>query len=302
MWRTFDYTTYFALYFNLYRIAKQRPDLVHDLDAAGYLDRAFSTARAYFEVPAAIRMEGGWSFTGWVYWQYTVGNFHEKYLLPLIAALEDEGRQADADALRGEWEKKVKYFIYDGVYAFASEMPVDSTAYESTYAAAKYALEHGLKPDTKLWFDRNRQTWFSHPVIEPKRHEEFLRLQHMANLACRGVLETNYWSLGSDFRGCGSASYTLSYMSQMGGWAVLDHALHYDPDPADHLRLGYASLLSSWALMNTGDAASGYGFWTPGAKHDGTAGWGFPAAQGRRGMESRNARSAARGVAGVRRD
>jgi hypothetical protein len=36
-------------------------------------------------------MEGGWSFTGWVYWQYTVGNFHEKYLLPLIAAIEAAG-------------------------------------------------------------------------------------------------------------------------------------------------------------------------------------------------------------------
>ena len=35
MWRTFDYTTYFALYFNLYRIAKQRPDLVKELQRRG---------------------------------------------------------------------------------------------------------------------------------------------------------------------------------------------------------------------------------------------------------------------------
>ena len=275
MWRTFDYPTYFALYYDLYRIAKQRPDLVRELDAAGYLERAYGTARAYFEVPAAIHMEGGWSFTGWVYWQYTVGNFHEKYLLPLIAALEAEGLQAKADHLRAEWEKKVKYFIYDNPRPFASEMPVDSTAYESTYAAAKYALEVPLKPDTNLWHDRNLQKWFSHPIIQPRRHEEFLLRQHLANLACRGVLEANYWSLGSDFRGCGSASYTLSYMSQMGGWAVLDYALRYDADPAANLRLGYAAMLSSWALMNTGDARSNYGFWTPGARHDGAMSWGF---------------------------
>ena len=160
MWRTFDYTTYFALYFDLYRIAKQRPDLVKEGSAAEYLDRAYGTARAYFEVPAAIRMEGGWSFTGWVYWQYTVGNFHEKYLLPLIAALEAEGQQAKADFLRGEWEKKVKYFIYDHPWPFASEMPIDSTAYESTYAAAKYALEVPLRPDTNLWHDRNLNNGF----------------------------------------------------------------------------------------------------------------------------------------------
>ncbi len=275
MWRTFDYTTYFALYYDLYRIAKQRPDLVKELDAAGYLERAYGTARAYFQVPANIRMEGGWSFKGWVDWQYTVGNFHEKYLLPLIAALEAEGQQAKADHLRGEWEKKVKYFVYDNLWPFASEMPIDSTAYESTYIAAKYALEHGLKPDTNLWQDRNTQQWFSHPNIDPRLHTQFLQRQHWANLACRGVLETNYWSLGSDFRGCGSGSYTLSYMSQMGGWAVLDYALRYDPHPAANLRLGYASLLSSWALMNSGDANHNFGFWSPGPQHDGAVGWGF---------------------------
>ncbi len=275
MWRTFDYTTYFALYFDLYRIARQRPDLVKSLDASGWLERAYGTARAYFEVPARIRMEGGWSFTGWVYWQYTVGNFHEKYLLPLIAALEAEGLQDRADFLRAEWEKKVKYFIYDNPRPFVSEMPIDSTAYESTYAVANYALRTTLKSDTDLWFDRNLNKSFSHPEIDVKRHEAFLTSQHLANLACRGVLEANYWSLGSDFRGCGSASYTLSYMSQMGGWSVLDYALRHDPNPAANLRLGYAALLSGWALMNTGDAASNYGFWTPGPLHDGTMSWGF---------------------------
>jgi hypothetical protein len=275
MWRTFDYTTYFALYFNLYRIARQRPDLVKECSATEYLERAYGTARAYFEVPANIRMEGGWSFTGWVYWQSTVGNFHEKYLLPLIAAFEAEGQQAKADFLRAEWEKKVKYFIYDHPWPFASEMPIDSTAYESTYAAGKYALERGLKPDTNLWHDRNLKKWFSHPVIDPKRQEGFLLRQHLANLACRGVLEANYWSLGSDFRGCGGSSYTLSYMSQMGGWAVLDYALRHDPNPAANLRLGYASMLSSWALMNSGDVQSNFGFWTPGPLHDGAVSWGF---------------------------
>jgi len=275
MWRTFDYTTYFALYFDMYRIAKQRADLVKELDAAEYLERAYGTARAYFEVPANIRMEGGWSFTGWVYWQYTIGNFHERYLLPLIAALEAEGQQAKAGFLQGEWEKKVKYFIYDNPWAFTSEMPIDSTAYESTYTAADYALRNTLRPDTQLWHDRNSDTWYSHREIDPKRHKTFLHRQHLANLACRGVLETNYWSLGSDFRGCGSASYTLSYMSQMGGWGVLDYALRHDPQPAAHLRLGYASLLSSWALMNTGDEESNFGFWTPGPLHDGAMSWGF---------------------------
>jgi hypothetical protein len=61
----------------------------------------------------------------------------------------------------------------------------------------------------------------------------------------------------------------------MGGWAVLDYALRYDPNPAANLRLGYASMLSAWALMNTGDTPSRFGFWTPGPGHDGAMSWGF---------------------------
>jgi hypothetical protein len=275
MWRTYDYPTCFALYFDMYRIALQRPDLVHYLDSKGYLERAYGTARAFFEVPQHIALAGGWGYEGWVYWQYTVGNFHEKYLLPLIDALEATGQRNKAGFLRREWEKKVKYFIYDNPWSFTSEMPIDSTAYESTYVAAKYALTHGLEPDHNLWFDRNLAKWFSHPNIDSNAHSAFLLRQQLANLACRGVLETNYWSLGSDFRGCGSANQTLSYMSQMGGWAILDYALRFDVNPGDNLRLGYASMLSSWALMNAGNQRSNFGFWSPGKLNNGAMSWRF---------------------------
>ena len=275
MWRTFDYTHYIQLYTNMYRIAKQHPHLVHYLDAQGYLERAWGTARAYFQVPYNIYMEGGWAFTGWTDWAYKLGNFHEKYLLPLMEALETEGQTNRADQLRAEWEKKVKYFLYDDPYPYTSEMPVDSTAFESSYAIAKYALTHALKPDHRLWQDKNSGQWYSHPRIDTEVHKEFMQRQLLANLACRGWLETSYYHLGSDFRGLGSSGYTLSYMSQMGGWAVLDHALHFAETPADTLRLGYASLLSSWALVNSGNVAGNYGFWFPGKRHDGAVGWGF---------------------------
>ena len=56
MWRTFDYTTHFAIYYNLYRIAEDNPEMVSYLDADGYLERAYRTAMAYFEVPYNILM------------------------------------------------------------------------------------------------------------------------------------------------------------------------------------------------------------------------------------------------------
>src|SRR5262249_29336641 len=60
-----------------------------------------------------------------------------------------------------------------------------------------------------------------------------------------------------------------------GGWAIQDYALHYAPDPYPYLRLGYASYLSSWALMNTGTPASNFGYWYPGQANDGASGWAF---------------------------
>ena len=237
MWRTFDYTHYILLYYNMYRISKQNPGMARYLEPEEYLERAFGTAKAFFEVPYNIRMEGGWAFTGWTDWAYKIGNFHEKYLLPLIEALECEGYDKRADYLRSEWEKKVKFFLYDDEYPWISEMPVDSTAYESTYTIAKYSMAQELKPDHRLWKDKNTGKWYSHPEIDPAIHKRFMERQLLANLACRGWLETSYYYLGSDFRGLGSAGYSLSYMSQMGGWAVLDYALCFANEPADYLRL-----------------------------------------------------------------
>jgi hypothetical protein len=217
----------------------------------------------------------GWAMTGWCDWAYKIGNFHEKYLLGIIDALENEGEPAKAAQLRAEWEKKVRYFLHDDPHPWISEMPVDSTAFESTYTIANYALGHALPAAERLWFDKNTTAWRSYPATDPTRVVDFLRRQLAANLACRGWLETSYYQLGSDFRGSGSGSYCLSYMSQMGGWAVLDYALRVADEPAELVRLGYASLLSSWALVNSGTPESNHGFWYPGALHDGAAAWGF---------------------------
>jgi hypothetical protein len=85
------------------------------------------------------------------------------------------------------------------------------------------------------------------------------------NILTRGWLETSFWQLGVERE-------RMRYTSQMGGWAVTDYALYYAKDPAKYLRLGYASLLSSWALMNSGTEATNYGFWHPGPENDGGAG------------------------------
>jgi hypothetical protein len=153
---------------------------------------------------------------------------------------------------------------------FASEYSFDSTGFESTHAIAKYAVRHaGAMTGMAL-----------------ERAQHFMDVQMAANIFCRGWLEPAYYYLGSDYRGGGGNRYTLTYMSQMGGWSVLDYALHFAADHAPYLRLGYASYLSAWALVNSGTRGSDYGYWYPGRENDGGAGGGFePAAYGMTWLE-----------------
>lgn len=273
MWRTFDYTTYIMLYYNMYLIAKSYPYLVNYLDANSYLERAFGTSKAFFEVPYSIYMLGKplWSHQGFSDWAYKLGNFHEKYIVDLVKALIHEGLTDKAYWLKDEWEKKVKYFIYDDPSPFGSEFVFDRTAFESTHAIAHYAIQNPMQPDTNLWYDKNKKKWYSHPEVKPEDAYNFIERQIDANIAMRGWLETTYYYLGAARVGIN----TLDYMSQMAGWSILDYALYYSKEPAKYARLGYASILSSWALVNSGTSESNYGYWYPGKENDGAVGWCF---------------------------
>jgi len=129
--------------------------------------------------------------------------------------------------------------------------------------------------------------------VSLKAARRFTERQMVANLFCRGTIEPAYYYLGSDYRGRAGDAYTLTYMSQMGGCAVLDYALSFAANPAPWLRLSYASYLSAWALMNTGTAESNFGYWYPGQANDGAAGGGFePAPYGTTWLEQPHHRGA----------
>ena len=265
VWRSYDYPHIVMLYYHMYQVAKLYPGKTHYLDSKGYLERARETAKAYFKYPYEI--------LPW-YETYKWGCYNELLIPDLVSDLKKEGFDADAKFLTDEWEKKVKYFIYDDPYPFRSEYAIDATAFESSHALAKYAVLHQMQPDSNLWFDKNMKRWYSHPKIEKDDAIHFMDRQLQANMALRGTIEPAYYYLGSDFRGR-SDSYTLSYMSQMGGWSILDYGLHFTDDPADYIRLGYQAYLSSFALINSGTPESNYGFWAPGKENDGAAGWAF---------------------------
>lgn len=259
VWRSYDYPHVVMLYFHMYQIAKLYPEMSRYLDAAGYLDRAWETARAFYTYPYEIYPS--------YYDTYKWGLYNELVVLDLIDALKAEGFPAQAQWLTHQWEIKTKYFVYDDPYPFRSEYAFDRTAFESTYAFAKYGATHDMLPDRNLWFDLKLKKWWSHPHVRREDSRAFMDRQLASGLVVRGWLNPAYYTLGAD--------PGLSYMAAMGGWGVLDYAKNFAPDPFGWLQLGYASYLSSWALMNTGTADTNYGAWFPGQAHDGAAGWQF---------------------------
>lgn len=254
IWRPYDYPHIVVMYFSMYRVARDYPGMKMKLDRATYLERAYGTALGMFTIPMRV--------TGWS--AYETGFYNEVVIPQLIEELDEVGKHDEAAQLRTHWEKKVSFFVKGGPNLFGSEYAFDSTGFESTQAIARYALDHPTISG-----------------ITPEAAEKFAITQIRANLFCRGVIEKAYYYYGSDYRAGAGDSFTLSYMSPMGGWGVLNHALYDRQEPDATIRLGYASILSSWSLMNTGTSETGFGYWFPGEANDGGTGGGFePAAYG----------------------
>jgi hypothetical protein len=272
LWRIYDYPHIALMYFSMYRVAKNHPEIHTALGADEYLKRAYGTAVAMFTVPLEITR---WS-------AYETGLYNELVIVELIRALQDAGMEDRARRLRIHWERKVRTFVRGDVDLFRSEYAFDSTGFESTHALAKYAMEQVDEMNGgNLDEDDGRPRRISREEIR-----KFMDAQMAANIFCRGSIEPADYNRGSDYRGGGGDRYTLTYMSQMGGWSVLDYALEYAGDPAPYLRLGYQSYLSAWALLNSGTPESGYGYWYPGQENDGGAGGGFePAPYGSTWLE-----------------
>lgn len=255
IWRIYDYPHIALTYYNMYCVARDYPEMKMQLTAEEYLTRAYGTACAMFTIPSEIE---DWS-------AYKTGLYNERVIPHIVDALRECGRSFEADRLHTFWMRKVKFFATECKDVFGSEYPFDTTGFESTYYLAEDAMKAAVMEQDLSPFAEG---------IPYGKAQAFLESQHSCNLACRGYLEPAYYCYGSDYRG-NNTHYLLSYMSQMGGCSVLEHALYYEKEPWEMLRLGYGSLLSSYALMNTGTEESNYGYWFPGKEHDGAAGGGF---------------------------
>ena len=266
LWRTYDYAHMVMLYWHMYQIAKLYPEKSKFMNADQYLEVAYGTAKAYFTYPTEL--------LGEYYEPFKWGCYNELVIPDLIDELVSKGFPQKAAELRKEWEKKAKYFIYDDRYPYRSEYALDRTAFESTYFLAKYGVLNDMKPDVNLWFDHNTEKWYSHSVVTKAAARDFMERQHFAGVACRGYLEKQYFTFGGSFNRSSDGSVQC-YMARMGGTSILDYGYHFADDPYEWLRLGYASYLAPYCVVNTGTSESNYGFWYPGKEKDGAMGQAF---------------------------
>jgi len=251
--RIYDYPHMVDMWLSMYKVAKYNPQITTAWPATNYLQAAWGTALAMYTVAGASSS--------------SPGCMSEVVFPDLLNALQVEGMTSQRAQLLPYWESKVAFYATGNPNLFGSEYGFDSTGFESTEAFAKYAVQHAGSDATM---------GSANPSLFLQETTNFMLTQIAANMFDRGWLETGYYHYGSDFRSGGSDNFCLSYMTQMGGWGLLDYALNYaGTNFPDYLRLGYGSYMAGWSIMNTGTPASGYGFWYHGTNNDGACGGGY---------------------------
>jgi len=167
--------------------------------------------------------------------------------------------------LRAQWEKKVRYFLYDDPHPWISECRSTRPPMNQPTLLLAGALQDGakLKPGRAVVARKNSGRWYSYPVIDRKRRMDFLTAGNFSQIwpARAGWKRaTITWEATS---APWAAAYTLSYMSQ---WAAGRSSIRPCDSPTN--RPSWHSWAtppcsSSWALVNIGRAETNLAFCYP---------------------------------------
>lgn len=168
------------------------------------------------------------------YWMFPNGEGAKKYgnmgeavlALLLEKALLAEHMDQEAAEISKIVRKKADYFS-KREFPYGSEMAYDSTAFEAVYAYGKAVGDYRVMEGAMK-----------------------------AVLANRGKQPVWYLYM-TDLRANGDSSWNVSYMTQLGAFALYDWVLeekHYSPELAKAL---YASYLAGFSIFNSGGYLSG---------------------------------------------
>jgi Family of unknown function (DUF5695)/Bacterial Ig domain len=200
------------IYFNMYRISKLH-GMTSYLTDKEYLLRAYNTLMAMYTVSTYGDGANKW------------GLMDEADMPNILKALHDEGYISQSANLAAKYLVKAKYMTSEK-YPFGSEMPYDTTGYESAYAAAKF--------------------YSNAAVVERVKK---------ATVATRGSVPV-WYHYGTDLRWMGDSWWNVSYESQLGGELLQDYAKNNSTNSAELLRLAYGSYIVGFSNINSGQISS----------------------------------------------
>ena len=220
-WRVMNYPHVWNTYFNMYRIARAYPSITTALGAEEYLMRAYRTMRAYFEHPNAGTLDDA---------SREMGSMGEMTMPDIVEALRSENHAAAADDMERHIRDKARA-LFGREYPFASEMSIDTTAFETVYTLAR----------------RYGNTVMADTVTR-------------ASMASRGMQPLWYY-YGSDNRHMGESWWNLGYETQLGAWQQQDYLRTHDPSAAgldfhEAMRQTYGAYLAGWSNINTGQISA----------------------------------------------
>jgi|GEM_PF-2432249 len=237
-WRVMNYPHVWNTYFNMYRIAKAYPDIDTALTADEYLMRAYNTMRAYFQHPNVGTLNDA---------SREMGSMGEMTMPDIVGALKAESHSAQADELEGYIHAKGEEML-SRAYPFASEMSIDTTAFEAVYTLAKRYGDDAMADKVTR-----------------------------ASVSARG-LQPLWYYYGSDNRHMGESWWNLGYETQLGAWQQQDYLLHYDAAAAgldfdETMRSTYGAYLAGWSNINSGQISAA-------AANLGAASWQYQSQKG----------------------
>ena len=220
-WRVMNYPHVWNTYLTMFRIADTYPTVATALTGEEYLLRAGRTALAYFDHPNAGVLDDA---------SREMGSMGEMSIPALIEALQSRGHRDLAVALETRARAKAREMLSRD-YPFASEMSIDTTAFEAVHTLARWVGD-----------------------------EKMVHKVTRASMAARG-LQPLWYYYGSDNRHMGESWWNLGYETHLGAWQQQDYLLHLDPadgglDADDLLRSTYGAYLAGWANVNAGQISA----------------------------------------------
>lgn len=211
-YRGYAYPHIYNTYFSMYKISKLYPDLIDYIEEPKtYLLRAYNIFKALYDGPVA--------------YNWNTGLMGESTTPELIAALREEGFDAEADDILNKMRRKFNN-LRSQKYPYGSEYNYDNTGEEAVYTLAK------MFGDTNVMDLANTKT---------RSTRGWMPVWYLYGIPVT-ITGENWWN----------GQYTAS----LAGTAIDDWVRHHSDQPEVEQRLSWAAKIANVSHINSGQISS----------------------------------------------